>query len=85
MKKFFRNVLLSGPLPNIYFLSKPLNSIGCHGNQKAQFAHKKSKINSSEAICGIKLKLCRNVHSISFYKSVVFYCCCICTLVAMAT
>ena len=29
---------MSGPLPNIYVLSKPLNLIGCHGNQKAEFA-----------------------------------------------
>ena len=34
---FFFKCLLSGPLPNIYFLFKPLNLIGCHGNQKAQF------------------------------------------------
>ena len=38
-----------------------------------------------EAILGIKLELCRNVHSITLYKTVVYYCCCICTLVAMAT
>ena len=30
-------MFLSGPLPNAYILSKPLNLIGCHGNQKAQF------------------------------------------------
>ena len=47
------------------------NLIGCHGNQKAEFAKKYSKINS-EAIWEIKLKLCRNVHSISFYKGIVF-------------
>ena len=29
---------MSGPLPNIYFLSKPHSLIGCHGNQKAEFA-----------------------------------------------
>ena len=31
---------MSGPLSNIhmYFLSKLLNLIGCHGNQKAEFA-----------------------------------------------
>ena len=42
------------------------------------------KINSSEAIRVIKLNLFRNVHSISLYKNVVFYCRCLCTLVAMA-
>ena len=32
----YRNVLcLRSPLPIISFLSKPLNLIGCHGNQKA--------------------------------------------------
>ena len=30
--------MFSGPLSNVYFLSKPLNLIGCHGNQKAKFA-----------------------------------------------
>ena len=29
---------MSGPSPNIYFLSKPLILIGRHGNQKAEFA-----------------------------------------------
>ena len=38
---------------------------------------------SSEAIIGIKLKLCRNVHNISIYKKIVFYCYCSCTFVAM--
>ena len=33
---------------------------------------------------GIKLTLCRNVHSIGLYKKYCF-CCCMCTLVAMAT
>ena len=82
-KVIFWKCLLSGPVPNMYFLSKPLSLIGClncHGNQKAQF-EKYKKISSSEAIWG--LKLCRNVHSIGFYENVVFYCCC--TLVAMAT
>ena len=35
---FFFKCLLSGPLLNIYFLSKPLNLIGCHGDQNTQFA-----------------------------------------------
>ena len=37
----FIKCLLSGTLPSIYFLSKPLNLIGCHGNQKALFAKTK--------------------------------------------
>ena len=31
---------LSSPLPNIWILSKPLNLIGSHGNQKDKFAKK---------------------------------------------
>ena len=38
LAKVFEKCLLSGPLPNVYVLSKPLNLIGCHGNQKAKFA-----------------------------------------------
>ena len=34
LMKAFKKCLLSGPLPNIYFLSNLLNLIGCHGNQK---------------------------------------------------
>ena len=51
---------LSSPLPNVLFLSKPLNLTGCHGNRKTKFAKKKKKSNiiSSEAIRGIKVKLC---------------------------
>ena len=46
----FYKCLMSGPLPNIYFLSKPLNSIGCHGNQKAEFA--KNIQNSTQKLYG---------------------------------
>ena len=60
---------LSSPLPNISFLSKPLNLICCHGNQKAKFEKQYSEIISSEAIRGIKLKLCRNFHNISPYNN----------------
>ena len=42
------------------------------------------KINS-EAIRGIKMKLCRIIHNIIRYKKTVFYCHCLSTLVAMAT
>ena len=63
----------SSPLLNIQILSKPLNMIGCHGNRKDKFSKKKySKIISSKAIKGMKLKLCRNVHNISLYKLHVF-------------
>ena len=46
---------LGSLVPNISFLSKPLNLIGCHGNRKAKFEKTYSKIFSSEAIRGIKL------------------------------
>ena len=59
---------LSSPLPNIWNLSKTLNLIGWHGNRKAKCANKFSKIISTEATMGVKLKLCRNVYNISFYK-----------------
>ena len=38
LTKVIQKCLLSGPIPNIYFLLKPLHLIGCHGNQKAKFA-----------------------------------------------
>ena len=46
---------------------------------------KKKKIISLEAIRGMKLKLCRNVHNISLFKIYVFYCCCSCAFIALAT
>ena len=68
---------LSSPLPNVLFLSKPLNLIGCPGNRKAK-PHlpppSQKKIIFSEAIRGIKLKLCRNV----------FYCCWSSAFIAIA-
>ena len=78
-------VLQKCSLPSIWILSKLLNLIGCHGNQKAKFAGGGGEIIFSEAIRGTKLKLCRNIHNFSLYKSYVFYCCCLCTFVAMAT
>ena len=42
LMKVIQKCLLSDPLPNnqiIYFLSKTLSLIGCHGNQKAKFAN----------------------------------------------
>ena len=63
---------LSSPLPKISCLSKPHNLIDCHGNQEAKFAKKYSEIFSSEALRGMKLNLCRNVHNISLYKKDAF-------------
>ena len=47
--------------------SKSLNLIACHGNIKGKFSKKYSKIFSSEAVRGMKLKLCIHVHDISLY------------------
>ena len=33
----FRKYLLSDPPPNVYFVSKTLNLISCHGIQNANF------------------------------------------------
>ena len=62
----------NSPLPTIWIFSKPLNLIGCQGNQNAKFAKQYSKIISSEAITGMMLKLCRNVRNISLYKIMFF-------------
>ena len=68
-----------------WILSKLLSLIDCHGNRRSEFAKKCKKIISSEAIMGMKLKHCRNVHNISLYKSYVFCCCCLRAFIAMAT
>ena len=70
LKKVLQKCYWGSPLLTIWILSKSLILIGCHGNQNAKFA--KKKIISSEAIRGMKLKLCRNVHNISLYKTYVF-------------
>ena len=57
LTKLLLKCSLSSPLPNIQFLSTPLHKIGCHGNLKAKYAKQYSRINSSEAVRGIKLKL----------------------------
>ena len=67
--KVLQKWCLRSPLPIIRILYKPLNLIGWHGNRKAKFAKKCSKI-FSEAVRGMKLKLCRNFHNISLYKIV---------------
>ena len=72
LTKVLQKCSLSSPLRNIRILSKPLNLIGCHGNRKAKFAKKYSEIISEEAIRGMKLKLCRNVHNMKLYITCVF-------------
>ena len=66
---------LGSPLPTIWILSKSLILIGCHGNRKAKFSTKKyiQKSFFSEAIRGMKLKLCINVHDISLYINCIFF------------
>ena len=57
-----------------FFCCNPHNLIGYHGNQKETFTKKKKlKINSSEAMWGIKLKLCRIVTNISLYETRVWH------------
>ena len=51
---------------------KTLNLIGCHGNIKGKFSKKYSEIFSSEAVRGMKLKLCIHVYDISLYINCVF-------------
>ena len=72
LTKVLQNCSLSSPLPTRWILSKPQNLIGFYGNSKVKFAKKYSKMISSEAVWGMKLKLCRDVHTISLYKKYVF-------------
>ena len=66
----------SSPLSTIWILSKSLILTGGYGNRKAKFSKKTttkhSKIFFSEAIWGMKLKLCINVYDISLYIKCVF-------------
>ena len=85
-QKFCRNVCWVVLHQAYHF--RPNLSVYCLpiGNRNVKFPKKYlKKINASEAIRGIKLKLCRIVYNISLYKTTVFYCHCIRTLVAIAT
>ena len=53
-------------------MSKSLDLDGCHGNIKGKFSKNYSKLFSSEAIRGMKLKLSIHVHDISLYINCVF-------------
>ena len=75
---FFTEMFLEYFLQFIWISSNSLNLIGCHGNIKGKFSKKYSKIFSSEAVMGMKLKLCIHVHDISLYINYVFYCHCPC-------
>ena len=72
LKKVLQKCFWSSPLPTTWILSKALILIGCHGNRKALFSKKYSKIFFSEAIKGMMLKLCINVHDISLYINYIF-------------
>ena len=85
LTKVLQRFSLSSPQPNVLILSKLQNWIGCHDNWKNKFVKKYSKIISSEAIRGLKLKICRNAHNISFYRKVLFYYLCSCGFVAMTS
>ena len=82
---FLQKCFFSSPLWFMWIVSKLLNLIGHHGNRNGKFSKKYSKIFSSEIVREMKLKLCNHVHDISFYIEYVFYCCCRCTFLAMAT
>ena len=84
-QKFWRNVFLSGPPPSISFYTKPLNFIGCHGNQNVKFAKTYLKNQLLGSYKGDKAETWRIVYNISLYKNIAFYCRCFSTLVAMAT
>ena len=71
-RKVLQKCFWNSPLPTICILSKSLILIGCHGNRKAKFSKKYWKIFFSEAIRGIKLKLCINVHDSSLYNNCNF-------------
>ena len=53
--------------------------------KRLNFRKQYSKIFFSETIRGMKLKLYINVHDISLYIYYIFYCCCPCAFIAMAT
>ena len=84
-QKFYRNVL--GVV-----LYKPYEFCQNHwfrwvamATEMFNFRKKYSNIFFSVVIRGMKLKLCINVCVIILYITCVFYCCCACGLVAMAT
>ena len=81
-QKFFRNV----PWVDLYhtYEFRPNRWIWLVAMATERINLRKN-IKKSEAIRGMKLKLCRNVHNISLYKIYVFYCRCSYAFIAMAT
>ena len=94
--KYFWSYYCS-PLPNICILSKSLILTGSRmatgrpnfrkkkKKKKHTHTHKLSKIFFSEAIWGMKLKLCIHVHDSSLCINFVLYCCLTCAFVNIAT
>ena len=66
LAKAFQKCLLSSPLPNVSFLSKPLILIGCHGNRKAKFWGTNHLFRSHKG------DEAETVHNISLYKKMFF-------------
>ena len=85
LKTFYRNVsgvVIYQPYkfcPNHWFWLVSM------ATERLNFQKKYSKLFFSEAIRGVKLKLCLNVHEISLYINYIFYCRCPCAFIAMAT
>ena len=86
LTKVLQKCSWSSLLQTIWILSKSLILTGCHGNRNVKFSRKKnSKIFFSEVIKGMKLKHCMNICVIILHINYVFYCCCTCDFIAVAT
>ena len=75
LTKVLQKYSLSSTLPNISFLSKPLNLIGCHSDRKAKFEKKIFKTHLLRSHKGDKAETLQKFHNIPLQKS-AFYCCC---------
>ena len=73
LTKVLQNCSLSSPLPTVCILSKPLTLLVA--NRKAKLKNVYTKIFFSEAIRGVKLKLCKNVHDTGLYIFFFYYRC----------
>ena len=67
LTKVFQKCSLSSPLPNIWICPNCWIWLVAMATKRI-ISRKDIKIISSEAIRGMKLKLCRSVHNISLYK-----------------
>ena len=85
LTKVLQKCSWSSPLPTIWILSKSLILIGCRGNRKVKFLKKIFKNLLLRSHKGDEAELCMNVHEIRLFINYIFYCCCSCSFVAMAT